>query len=278
MAASSESHGPAGPQDDKGGGASPKDSWLLAVADLIVKIVVPVTILVAGSSLSREEKESSKQQQELRVVFDSIEKLASTNERERELAARILNQYATEKKLPAVLLPVLVEQARNDPNAVVARESGQAAATYVSNQQAAAPTPGGSSSDPGAAPAPGGELKAAREALNSLPPRVYIHVRSDEQRQAAQRLEAELERRGFVVPAINQRERGPASSELRFFRKGEEQKAEEITGVLNEMRADVKLAYKSGYEDSKGIRLNHFELWLAPDFGRQQAPAANANR
>lgn len=257
---------------------SPKDSWLVAIADLVLKVIVPVTILVAGSSLSSEEKESSKQQQELRVVFDSIEKLASQNQQERELTARVLNQYAAEKKLPGVLLPVLVEQARSDPNAVVARESGQAAATYINNQQATAPAPGGTPSNSGAASPAGAEMKATREALNSLPPRVYIHVRSEEQMPAAQKLEAELEKRGFVVPAINNRKAGPAASELRFFRPAEEEKAREIMGVLNEARADAKLVPVSGYEESKGIRLNHFELWLAPDFGRQPATAANANR
>lgn len=107
---------------------------------------------------------------------------------------------------------------------------------------------------------------ALREATSSasLKPRVYFHIRSEEQRVRAAALAKSLTQAGAViVPGIHLVSRGPSKTELRYFRKAEKSEAEAIAAALQAegLLVDIKLI--PGYEDSTAIRPRHFELWLA---------------
>jgi len=99
-------------------------------------------------------------------------------------------------------------------------------------------------------------------AMAQFVPRVYIHIRDESQRPAAQTIEKALESKGFTVPGIQKVNTGPNKTEVRFFRSSEEDLARSAVAALPISGVDAN--YVKGYENSQGIRPRHYELWLAP--------------
>lgn len=100
----------------------------------------------------------------------------------------------------------------------------------------------------------------------ALTPRVYVQVRSQREAERARRtLSPMLERAGFVVPSPEILPTGPSSTEVRYFRPQEREGAEKIVRLLRQAGIpNAQVKYVAGYEASKRIRQNHYELWLAP--------------
>jgi hypothetical protein len=98
-----------------------------------------------------------------------------------------------------------------------------------------------------------------------LRPRIYMHVQSNNEKEAAQAVEQLLERNDWTVPGIQRVGiKTPDSSQLRYFRKVEKSTAEKIRDILKNENYDISLTYIPGYEDSKSIRPMHFEIWFSP--------------
>lgn len=109
------------------------------------------------------------------------------------------------------------------------------------------------------------EVAEEADARSKLLPRIYIHIRAEEDRAHCAAVAAKLEQAGFVVPGIERLvDRGPDSSQVRYFRKSEESGARRIADILKAAGVDVRLAYVGGYEESDKIRPGHYELWFAP--------------
>src|SRR5260370_30055217 len=77
-------------------------------------------------------------------------------------------------------------------------------------------------------------------------PRVYIHIRDESQRPAAQTIEKALESKGFTVPGIQKVNTGPNKTEVRFFRSSEEDLGKKCSSGASHFRR--------GCELRKGIR------------------------
>lgn len=106
----------------------------------------------------------------------------------------------------------------------------------------------------------------AREAnaLLDLKPRVYLHVSGDAERESAKAVIEVLENNGWAAPGIQRvGSRSPKTSQFRYFKQAEKTQAEEIQRKLAERGYDVEIEYLAGYENSKSIRPNHFEIWFA---------------
>lgn len=95
-------------------------------------------------------------------------------------------------------------------------------------------------------------------------PRVYFHIRNEQQRAAAQRLADQLKQEDMRVPGIQLLRVGPTTSELRYFRPREEQEAQRIAAAISAHGVNVSLKQIPGYDASTRIPPGHFELWLAP--------------
>ena len=96
-------------------------------------------------------------------------------------------------------------------------------------------------------------------------PRVYIQVRNQADIGRAREIADTLRDGGFSVPPTQVLETGPSANELRFFRQAERAKAEEIARAVDKAGDEsTRVAYLAGFENSRTIRENHFELWLAP--------------
>ncbi len=94
--------------------------------------------------------------------------------------------------------------------------------------------------------------------------RVFIHIRSESQRQTANAVTEWLKEEGYIMPGIELlREKGPARNQLRYFKKAEEKEARIIAGILAKHSIEVTVVYLKRYEQSGTIGPGHFELWMA---------------
>jgi hypothetical protein len=187
---------------------------------------------ITGQAQLQSAKEQAAAERQIKVLDIFAEKVTSSDENQRILALRMLN--AVEPEL-AAKLALAVSQAE-DPRSAVKRVAQQVAT----------------------------ESKA-RAANEPPPPRVYVHIREEEDRSFARSLEEGLEANGFIVPGIERvGRRAPNTSQLRYFRKFEEPEANEIVEVLRALGVEVKSEYIGGHERSTAIRPRHYELWLAP--------------
>jgi hypothetical protein len=97
-----------------------------------------------------------------------------------------------------------------------------------------------------------------------LKPRVYFHIRDENQRAQAKRLSGELERSAsVVVPSVQRVDVGPSATELRYFKRVEEQEARQIASALSSLGLKVETKYVEGFESSTKIRPRHYELWIS---------------
>jgi hypothetical protein len=96
-------------------------------------------------------------------------------------------------------------------------------------------------------------------------PRVYIQVRTGADTAKLDTLKRALAQAGFDVPKEQVLDTGPTSNELRYFRNDDRAAAEKAVRVLQQA-ADVvaHMEYVSGLEESRTVRRQHLELWLAP--------------
>ena len=96
--------------------------------------------------------------------------------------------------------------------------------------------------------------------------RVYVQVRSDDQAdRVRKRLLPLLRRAGFVTARPEVLAVGPATTEVRYFRTTEQDGAKDVVKVLQDTGlSNIQVRYVQGFEDSKRIRANHFEVWIAP--------------
>lgn len=98
----------------------------------------------------------------------------------------------------------------------------------------------------------------------AIKPRVYVHIRTEAQREPALKLVAALGTRVNVdVPGIERLDRGPKTTELRYFRKADELEAGQIAQAITALDTPAAAIYVPGYEASTGIRQRHYELWIA---------------
>ncbi|HEY1303296.1 MAG TPA: hypothetical protein VGF24_07085 [Vicinamibacterales bacterium] len=116
------------------------------------------------------------------------------------------------------------------------------------------------------------EKQVAQIATVANPPRVYMHISEEAQRETLRQLSLDLEKEklggdGIVVPGI-QRVKPIRGNELRCFRASECEDARRVVDILNRLVASPKVVLNpmtgTSYEDSPNIRPRHFELWFAP--------------
>lgn len=120
-------------------------------------------------------------------------------------------------------------------------------------------------------------LEVKCESANEIEtiPRVYFHIQTEDQREAASQLKSFLQGfpfnqgRGVIVPGIeNVGARVLKESQLRYFRQ-DRYEVNFAWLIVNSLRNQcVEISdplFVRGYENSDKIRPNHFELWLTAD-------------
>ena len=174
------------------------------------------------------------------LLFKALVGLGSDDADVKNEALSQLEELAKKGGIPEVIKPLISETARKESPAIA--EQIQKALVIVANP------------------------RAIEERYKQLPPRVYIHISDESQREKAKEVEKFLEANGYVVPGIQHVTAVKLSSnELRCFRADKEevelgQRAVEILakfGVKN-----VKLNVQDWGSRAHGIRPKHYELWF----------------
>ncbi len=236
--------------------SEPRDIW--AKVDILLKAIASVALPIAlfwfGHQVTLQQAASAAANLRIERLTSLLGSLASENERERRIAIEVAGYLAKIEQLPLELVPVLITIASDDPSSVTAR----AASNALSKVETASPA-----------------LKPEIEkGLSSLPARIYFHISRLEQRTDAQSLRERLVSKlgtGFSVPGIERKD-GPATNELRFFKKEEASEANDIVNALRELGLNVDVKdLSSRYQNSTGIRPRHYELWLGTQFSRPDA-------
>lgn len=113
--------------------------------------------------------------------------------------------------------------------------------------------------------------KAITKALQTLPARVYFHIRDEADRAGAEQLERTLENssiegNSIIVPGIEKVTGPQKKSLLKCFKQTEcDALGGKLVAFFQANGVAVELSNQSAvYPTSTGIRPNHFELWLAP--------------
>lgn len=230
---------------------SSKDRWdkLQILAGVIGGILVPVAIGGVGYLLSESEKAAAVQALHAERLTGFIDHLASSNPKQQQIAIEIANHLASTNQLPAEIVPTLTRIANQSNSAELA--AGAAATALIAAGQDAV------------------SARVVQTAFTNSAPRVYIHIATEQQRQQARALETylqgQLREAKLVVPGIELKA-GPTTTELRYFKKADRAMAETILAAITATGLTPALVdLSANYENSRGIRPLHFELW----YGRE---------
>jgi hypothetical protein len=251
---------------ENAGNREPKDRWSKAeiILSAVSGVLLPLAVAGVGGVytylqdkhnddvlIQQRQNEQVRQRSEQATTL--LTHLASDSARERLLAVKVTEQLAKDNLLPSELVPVLVEIAKNDDSSGVSGAATEAVAstTKVTTVSAAGTQETVSSQ--------------AQTTLAALPVRVYIHIRSEDQRKPAQKVAAALQAKGFLVPGIELVNVGPKESELRYFQGSNKDDTDSLIADLQTLRLDVSpVDLSERYKNSPGIRPRHYELWFGP--------------
>jgi hypothetical protein len=229
----------------------PRDGWSKAeiICTALGAIVLPAALFVVGNRLTTQQESAAEAGRQAERLTALLQPLASENPRERRLAIEVIGYLGQNRQLPMELLQVLLNIARTEPDSGVAQDVSQALARVEQGNPSLAPL--------------------IQKDLKSLQARLYFHIDTESQRAAAQTLAtqiASVQGLDLVVPGI-ERVAWRNRSELRFFKKTDQQEAARIVQDLRRFGAAVSVRDLSArYEGSDRIRPRHFELWLGDDF------------
>jgi len=107
-----------------------------------------------------------------------------------------------------------------------------------------------------------------------LEPRVYIHIRSEDQWPKAKTLGADLVKAKFLMPGIQLVSQGPRVTEMRYFRPEDKDIAEQAAKVVSQglgSRETIPDKYIRGFESATNLRPKHLELWFGPGMPDESA-------
>jgi hypothetical protein len=109
-------------------------------------------------------------------------------------------------------------------------------------------------------------LSAAKD-HNDSPPHIYLHIQSPAQHEAAQRLVAQLQQKGYIIPkAVTLRPKGPSRTEVRYFSPTEAEEAAAIAVLLHQpYRPPATTSYVRGRKDTSRNGHRRYEVWLGAE-------------
>ena len=120
-----------------------------------------------------------------------------------------------------------------------------------------------------------GTARPSRQSIENVQqgvmPRLWIHVRSNEQQKAvSDKLDwfrrIQLNGINIEIRPIQLVQSGPAESQLRFFRKQDKAEAVQLLRELRKILPQLRLQDLSErYKNYEAAYAGHYELWLAPN-------------
>lgn len=116
--------------------------------------------------------------------------------------------------------------------------------------------------------------KSYEQLVNQEPPRLWIHVRTEQQRQLLQHIADWLKPVSSIkIEPIQLVKEGPKKSQLRFFSSQDKDEAGNLLKKLQKIFPHLELQDFSAQYGAMGwLESGHFELWLAPDLKKITLP------
>ena len=229
--------------------AESRDGW--AKIDIIAKGLTPIMLFLLGTMYSYYQSKVAEAQKTADRVATLVKSLNSDKADEKLTAILLLKRekqrYPEEvpDELLATVVPTLVNIAKNDRNAEISKQAQQLVVEVTAKTDSAF-------------------SESVKKQVENIQARVYIHIQDENQRSDAKQIENKLGEKGLIVPGIERVNKGPTTTELRYFRKSEETEVNEIVKLLQQLSiTDAKAQYIAGYEDSSSIRPRHYELWFS---------------
>jgi hypothetical protein len=226
-----------------------RDGW--AKIDIIVKGLTPIMLFLLGTMYSYYQSKAAEAQKTADRVATLVKSLNSDKAGEKLTAIFLLKREkqrhpeAVPDELLANAVPALVNLAVNDRNAEISKHAQQLVVEVTAKTDSAF-------------------SENVNKQVENIQARVYIHIQDENQRNDAKQIENKLGEKGLIVPGIERVNKGPTTTELRYFRKSEETEVNEIVKLLHQLSiTDAKSQYIAGYEDSSSIRPQHYELWFS---------------
>lgn len=107
---------------------------------------------------------------------------------------------------------------------------------------------------------------------------IWVHIRNDGQKKLADEILGSLgsqhfEQRNIEQKPVQRVDYGPRKSQLRYFKRQDQQQAEELFAALRRQIPQLELNDASGrFQNVDWIKPGHYELWLAPDLSALRQP------
>lgn len=247
--------------------------FMMYVVALVAVAITGFAVLTYQAKQRAQEAEKNAQKAEEKV--ENLKALTESQLREASNTKSALTMAIEENKKRPFAIGELFQFMKTNSN-----DEGTAASPPSATEEVAAP-PLAPPPPPPAAPAIAAPLpapppplvvaasqtKELTQSVTPLKPRVYIQIQDDSQKEETEKIREKLKKAGFLAPDIEQLDAGPSTNtEVRFFRKEEDDGAKKILQVLQESGVtDVATKFIPGYEDSKKMRANHYEVWFAPN-------------
>jgi len=105
-----------------------------------------------------------------------------------------------------------------------------------------------------------------RSDLTSLPPRVYMQIATQTQREMAQSIQTRLRTSGFLVPGIENVEgkaSSPKKTEVRFYRDEDRNEALQVIQILKDAGLPANDEPQKVSGAGQGTRPRHYEVWIS---------------
>ncbi len=114
--------------------------------------------------------------------------------------------------------------------------------------------------------------------VKAVAPQLWIHVRSDAQKREVEKHLAwfrnlQVDGQKVLLRPLQLVSAGPTTSQLRFFKPGDQQQAAALQNALKPAVQRIDLSNLSQrYANATWIDAGHYELWLSPDVTRISVP------
>jgi hypothetical protein len=212
--------------------------------DVAFKVVLAVVGVVVGYYFSFQRQ----QNEDIKLIVDMT---TSGDTAKRLMGASIAKAYFTQKRIPEEVYLAVFGYANNSDDPKL-REVVNAGAAAVSKEQPAV-------------------RQALIKAADSLPIRIYFHIRDAGDKEVAGELGRNIAAaatstgNSIIVPGVQLIPGSQSESLLKCFKKAECQAlGDMLVKVFGDNGVKLRLSDQSAtFEKSDSIRPNHFEAWFA---------------
>ncbi|MCW3107652.1 MAG: hypothetical protein JWQ09_2158 [Segetibacter sp.] len=110
----------------------------------------------------------------------------------------------------------------------------------------------------------------AQTEINSLPPRVYIQISGEDQRQVGKTVQSKLLQSGYLAPGVENikgKANIPSKTEVRYYRDEEIEEASRIVHFLKDLKLGIEMRDSPVKVpgSGRGTRPRHYEIWFSPE-------------